>query len=158
MPCVSRAAAWRVRSSQCTVCQVATVFAEVSILRFSVTFCDQFCFQVLLTFWLNLARNRSCTLHGDFGPRGVLLDFWRCLTRGHTDRIGGRDSLNEFIRWCMDGVTSVAVRIASVDVLISAVQPGLQTLTSDLDPRTSRWASGDATGVSARVELWGERL
>ena len=151
MPCVSRAAAWRVRSSQCTVCQVATVFAEVSILRFSVMFCDQLCFQVLL-------RNRSCTLHGNFGPRGVLLDFWRCLRRGHTGRIGGRDTLNEVIRWCMDGVTSVAVRIASVAVPISAVQSGLQTLTSDLDPRTTCWASGDDTGVSARVEMGGETL
>ena len=66
--------------------------------------------------------------------------------------------MNEFIRWCMDGVTSVAVRIASVDVLISAVQPGLQTLTSDLDPRTYRWESDDATGVTARVELGGVTL
>ena len=58
----------------------------------------------------------------------------------------------------MDGVTSVAVRIASVAVPISAVQSGLQTLTSDLDPRTTRWASDDDTGVSARVKLGGVTL
>ena len=54
----------------------------------------------------------------------------------------------------MDGVTSVAVRIASAAVLISAVQAGLQTPTSVLDPRTYRWESDDATGVTARFE-WG---
>ena len=68
-------------------------------------------------------------------------------------RCGPRDTLNEFIRWCMDGVTFVAVRIASVAVPISAVQSGLQTPTSDLDPRTSRWASDDATGVTARGDV-----
>ena len=66
--------------------------------------------------------------------------------------------MNEFIWWCVDGVTSVAVRIASAAVLISVVQASLQTLTSDSDPRTSRWESDDATNVTARVELGGVTL
>ena len=66
--------------------------------------------------------------------------------------------MNEFIRWCVDGVTSVAVRIASVAAPISAVQARLQTPTSVLDPRTYRWESDDATGVTARVELGGVTL
>ena len=67
--------------------------------------------------------------------------------------MGWSDTLNEFIWWCVDGVTSVAVRIASVAAPISAVQTGLQTPTSDLDLKTSCWASEDATGVTALVEM-----